>query len=129
MIIGRQLVENLAMSDTCRLGYRASPSGKEPAPGAWTWTSTDVACGVRFARNKEVFDGSQVTVADGEIILPLGTQITEDSARDLTAEDGIKVTARHGRTVSETYSILGEPVKDAACIVCNVRRITAGSAL
>jgi len=123
VITGRYLAR-LHMPDVCRFGYQAAGTGVEPGGGAWTWNTTDYRCQVMLGQFAESGEGGQVTIGDGQIRVEFAAVVNETNDRAIQADDAVKVTTRHGATVSEFYKILGEPLRAPCGFVLNVRRFT-----
>ena len=115
------------MQDTLQIGTgtggRASFGN---APGATTWAYDDtnpVRCFVDSAKSGEVKDGTEVTITDAEIRVPLGSSIT--------AKSRVKVTHRFRETLDtpEIYAVIGAPKNGRSSMVLNCKRVTGESRL
>lgn len=112
-----------SMLDACVLGSLSESGsgwGTSSAP-AWTYSTTEIACGVGPQKSDQVMDGSGATITHVDIRLPHGTVVT--------GQQRIKVTKRFGVALAtpEYYAIEGAPHSGVSGIICRTRRITGAS--
>ncbi len=103
-------------------GSKGAGSGKNPTSGDWAYDDDNpVSCGVNANMSDEVFDGSQQTITDAVIRIPVGTAVS--------SKNRWKVTHRLGTELStpEIYAILGAPKLNVAELKLSCRRVTNGS--
>ena len=111
-----------SMRDECTIGTR-SISGTGPSrPASYAYGSA-IACGFDASKSKEVADGSQATLTDAVIRIPLTTVVT--------GVDRVQVTKRDLTALAspEFYAILGEPRRGISALVLNCKRIVGNSTL
>lgn len=107
-----------SMFDTCVVQTYSATSSTSAEPNVGSWADgSAIACGFDASVSNEVSDGSQATLTDATIRLPIGTTCT--------GKNRIKVTKRNGTTLgtAETYEILGEPRRGPTALVCHCKRI------
>ena len=133
MITASSFIKHFAMRDRCTIAtYSAGSQTRttlyaERSDAAYGDYGSEIRCGVALGKSSEVVDGSEATLTDGEIQLPLGTAVTN--------LDRIKVTKMHYENVLNTlgtpvvYAVIGAPRQDDAAVVCAVRRVTGNSEL
>ncbi|MCG3198569.1 MAG: hypothetical protein GHCLOJNM_03072 [bacterium] len=125
MISGQALQERM-MRDTCEvLPATVNTEAAEPSI-TYAASGTPTRCGVQISEAlkagvREAQDGSQVTLEDRTILLPLATVVS--------GRDRLKVTKLFEADLGSPiiYAILGEPRQEPGCLVVNCRRITGGS--
>ena len=126
MMTGVSMSSHLSLRDLCKIGVYTVGAGTSSAEKAITYPlGSEISCGVKLAKSKEVSDGSQATMSLGDIMLPL-------SQSAVVGKDRIYVTKYDGvdaLSTPEVYAILGEPLRMRQGFVCNVQRLTGGSAL
>lgn len=110
-----------SMRDKCRIGTAAVAEGNNPTDESWSYSDTEIACGFDASRSKEVHDGSQATLTDAVLRLPIASVIT--------GKNRVRVTERNGEDVSEDYAVIGEPRRGLTALVVGLRRVVGGSTL
>lgn len=117
-----------SMMDTCLIaesdldGSAVDWEGADPGDHGYDFSgASEVACGLNMPKAAESDGGAQVSIAEGELRLPLDTAITPTSR--------VRVTERHGVTLSpvEDYAVLGEAHRGPANLLVAVKRIIGTS--
>lgn len=105
------------MLDTCKIGTKvAGGSAVEPSKGKYAYGDA-ISCGFDSSPSSEAQDGSQRTLTDGEIRLPIGTSVSSVNA--------IQVTHRQGAELgtAEVFEVVGEPRRGMTALVAQVKRL------
>lgn len=108
------------MQDTCRIQTYADGVTNEygkPTP-KWTEREIDIPCGVSFSNRQWESQGTEESLIERVIRLPMDTIISQ--------KDRVRVTHRFGvaLTSPEVYEVLGEAIRGASGLRVNVRRVT-----
>ena len=114
------------MFDTCLLGNRndaASWGSSVAGEAVWDYDITETACGLNDNKSRQVADGSDATITEAVIRLPLASVVNSSSR--------IQVVGRFGATLATPlfYEIVGNPRIGVSSITCNCNRITGESRL
>ena len=124
MMTGVSMATHFSMRDLCKIGVYTVGSGTTEKTITYVLGS-EISCGVKLGKSREVNDGTQATLSDGVIVLPLSQSAVVGKDRiHVTKYDGVDALA-----TAEVYAILGEPLRKRQGFECNVRRVTGGSAL
>lgn len=110
------------MGSLCLIGTRSEAVGGDPGNVSYTFSNTPVICGIKRSSSREVMDGSQVTIADVEIRVPLSVEIPATSRIRLIQCNGLEIEP-------EDYAVLGAPMSGLSCKRMYGRRIVGGSSL
>jgi len=119
---------NRQFTDTLQIGTQTGSGwGSAPVTDSWAYNTTSVVYGfVEQKTSTEIFapddaDGSEATLTDATIYIPVDTTITN--------KQRLKLTHR-GRALlgtAEIYAIIGTPQKARSCLVCNAKLVTGES--
>jgi len=109
------------MRDVLVIGTPAAQSGSEPTKGDYTYSTTEIACGVNTNISNEVTDGTKATVTDGTIRVPWATSISSANRVKVTKRDAVALAT------PEVYAILGTPKRARAELILNVLRVVGDS--
>jgi len=124
---------NRQFTDTLQIGTKTgSDWGSAPVTDSWAYNTTSVVHGfVEQKTSEEVFvsrgisdvaaDGSEATLTDATIYIPVDTTITNEQRLKLTHRD------RALLGTAEVYAIIGTPQAARSCLVCNAKRVTGES--
>lgn len=113
-----------AMMDTCQIKRRMETGVDQYGYPITTYIIVyDGKCGFDASPSKEVMAGTQVSIIDAVMRLPL------DTLDDFDNLDRIKATYRFGEEVDEphTFEIVGIPERGPSGLVLNLRVVTDGS--
>lgn len=120
-----QDTQESAMMDTCQITRRVE-AGFDPY-GYPIDSYDDVVytgvCGFDPSSDREVMEGTQVSVVDAVVRLPLAT------IDDFDNLDRVKITYRFGVDLSEpeVFEIIGSPERGPSGLVLDLRIVTDGS--
>ncbi len=126
-IIGEAELESMrdaavhCMLDKCQLGTPTLEGSGDPTAVTWTW-SNDVECGFDASASREVADGSQASMTDAVLRLPLNVTVRSDMRVRMTYRSGLPV-------LPEYYAVLGEPRRGLSAQQVYLRRLTGESVL
>lgn len=106
------------MRDRCQVYARTEGAQQGPYPGDLSFVpGFEIRCYLNLGKARQVFDGSQVTVTDGEVFLPLDAEVQSG--------DRIQVTRIRGKSVDPiTYELLGNPSRSHLFQRGNLRQVT-----
>ena len=109
------------MDTTVRLVYRGNTLDAYGMPIKGWAEDEEIACGYDAKAIKEVMNGTEVTLTDARLRLPIGTT--------LDRRDRFKITKRFGEILASppTYEILGEPRQGPSGLLLDLRLVTDGS--
>lgn len=120
---GRRIVEK-TMRDRCRIATPTPTIANGEEVLAFNWsTAPESKCIYNPSASREVPDGTQATLRDAEILLPIGTSISSTSR--------IRIEKVFGRDLpsGEYLAVLGIPSTTPSALVVSARRIEGGSIL
>lgn len=106
------------MRDKCKIGTKTLTSSYDPTDITWTY-GAEIDCGFNSKMSRESYDGSAATVTDARCRIGLDNLIG--------GHDRIHLTQRDGDTVSEYYSIIGEPRRGISAYVLHLKRLVGNS--
>jgi len=106
------------MRDMCKIGTMTQIAGHDPTAMTWSY-GPEIACGFNSTMSRETYDGSAATVTDARCRIGLDNLIG--------GHDRIHLTQRDGDTVSEYYSIIGEPRRGISAYVLHLKRLVGNS--
>lgn len=111
-----------SMQDECYLGSDApGGTGPDADDGNVTWADTATVSGCDASASDEVDDGSQATLTEMTIRLPLSAAVTNLSM--------VKVTKQHGAALAtpEVYRVLGQPRRGVSVYVLKCKRVVGNA--
>ena len=106
------------MMDTCTLLiYSAGATDAYGTPGD-TYVETSVlACGYKPTGTREVQQGNEAVLIDGELRLPIGTTIK--------STDRIRLVTRYGEAITPLlFAVIGQPAQGPSGLVVKLRKVT-----
>ena len=109
-----------SMRDKCKIGAGTLAAGNNPTKLTWAYGS-EIACGFDASKSREMQDGSQTTLTDAMLRLPIATVII--------GQNRVQITERNGTDVSEYYAVTGAARRGLTSLVIGLSRITGGSSL
>ena len=69
MMTGVSMSSHFSLRDRCKIGVYTTGSGTSSAEEAVTYPlGSEISCGVKLGKSKEVVDGSQATLSLGDIM-------------------------------------------------------------
>jgi len=110
----RHLVDTLQIGTDSKSSWTASPT--------WTWdTAKTVPCFVDDSESSEVADGTETTITDACVFVPIGTAITNVNR--------IKVTHRYREALAtaEIYRVIGAPQVRRSLLALHCKRVTGNA--
>lgn len=126
MLRGRHMAER-GMQDQLQIGTASggrTSFGNDPGETTWAYDSDNpVRCFVDTSKSLEVTDGTETSMTDAIIRVPLGSAIT--------AKSRLKVTLRYRETISspDIYAVMGAPKNGRSSMVINCKLVTGESRL
>jgi hypothetical protein len=111
---------SIIMMDTCRIHtYAESSADGYGVPVAGYTTGAALSCGYKARSTREVQQGNQTVLIDGELRLPQDTVIN--------SLDRVEITHRYGEAITPTllFSIIGQPALGPSAIVVNLMRVAS----
>lgn len=110
-----------AMADTCEILEPAGGTDDFNLPlDDYPEGGDPIACGYKPSSRREVQESGEVTMADAELRLPVGTSISRRAR--------VKVTHRHGETLSPPllYDVIGVPARGPSGLLVTLRGVRSG---
>lgn len=125
MLRGRHQSEQ-QMQDTLQIGTPSGGDGFGNSPGPTTWTyasASPLKCRVETGTPFEVNDGTQTTILDTRIMVPLESSIS--------ATQRVKVTHRFRVALGtpKIYAVIGTPENGRSSMALIVKLVTGNSKL
>ncbi|MCB0106904.1 MAG: hypothetical protein KDE53_13375 [Caldilineaceae bacterium] len=107
-----------SMMDTCVvMTYNAGITDTYGNSGSSYIDTSPVICGYKPTGTREVQQGNETVMIDGELRLPIGTTIK--------STDRIRLVTRYGEAITPLlFSVVGQPAQGPSGIVVKLRKVT-----
>jgi hypothetical protein len=109
------------LQDTCIVQTRSEAATDPYGEGGATYTpGSPIRCGYKARSSREVQQGNETVLIDGELRLPHGTAIV--------SLDRVQVTKRYGETLTPPllFYVVGQPAIGVSGVVVSLKRVTDG---
>lgn len=107
------------MMDTCTiLTFSTGAANGYGKPAVSYAEGSPIICGYRPRSTREVQQGNETVIIDGELRLPITTAIK--------STDRVRLTKRFGETLATPllFSVIGQPAQGPSGLVVSLRRVT-----